>query len=155
MNILDSLFNKEINNKNEEIKENIEKNSLEELIKQTFIETDKNKLGFINFDQMKNVINEIHLNDFTDEIMLLTKSEIFDRFDYYNFLMLFSNESNNNKTDEGEQAQINNENENLNSNGINNINENNIEEIKEQKGESNDNNNDNKKDEENNADINN
>jgi len=151
LNILDSLFNKEINNKNEEMKIHIEKNSLEELIKQTFIETDKNKLGFINFDQMKNVINEIHLNDFTDEIMLLTKSEIFDRFDYYNFLMLFSNESNNNKTDEGEQAQINNENENenLNSNGINNINENNIEEIKEQKGESNDNNIDNTKKEEN------
>ena len=149
LNILDSLFNKEINNKNEEMKIHIEKNSLEELIKQTFIETDKNKLGFINFDQMKNVINEIHLNDFTDEIMLLTKSEIFDRFDYYNFLMIFSNESNNNKTDEGEQAQINNENENLNSNGINNINENNIEEIKEQKGESNDNNIDNTKKEEN------
>ena len=149
LNILDSLFNKEIDNKNEEMKIHIEKNSLEELIKQTFIETDKNKLGFINFDQMKNVINEIHLNDFTDEIMLLTKSEIFDRFDYYNFLMLFSNESNNNKTDEGEQAQINNENENLNSNGINNINENNIEEIKEQKGESNDNNIDNTKKEEN------
>ena len=151
LNILDSLFNKEINNKNEEMKIHIEKNSLEELIKQTFIETDKNKLGFINFDQMKNVINEIHLNDFTDEIMLLTKSEIFDRFDYYNFLMLFSNESNNNKTDEGEQAQINNENENenLNSNGINNINENNIEEIKEQKGESNDNNIDNTQKEEN------
>ena len=149
LNILDSLFNKEINNKNEEMKIHIEKNSLEELIKQTFIETDKNKLGFINFDQMKNVINEIHLNDFTDEIMLLTKSEIFDRFDYYNFLMLFSNESNNNKTDEGEQAQINNENENLNSNDINNINENNIEEIKEQKGESNDNNIDNTKKEEN------
>ena len=149
LNILDSLFNKEINNKNEEMKIHIEKNSLEELIKQTFIETDKNKLGFINFDQMKNVINEIHLNDFTDEIMLLTKSEIFDRFDYYNFLMLFSNESNNNKTDEGEQAQINNENENLNSKGFNNINENNIEEIKEQKGESNDNNIDNTKKEEN------
>ena len=149
LNILDSLFNKEINNKNEEMKIHIEKNSLEELIKQTFIETDKNKLGFINFDQMKNVINEIHLNDFTDEIMLLTKSEIFDRFDYYNFLMLFSNESNNNKTDEGEQAQINNENENLNSNGFNNINENNIEEIKKQKGESNDNNIDNTKKEEN------
>ena len=149
LNILDSLFNKEINNKNEEMKIHIEKNSLEELIKQTFIETDKNKLGFINFGQMKNVINEIHLNDFTDEIMLLTKSEIFDRFDYYNFLMLFSNENNNNKTDEGEQAQINNENENLNSNGINNINENNIEEIKEQKGESNDNNIDNTKKEEN------
>ena len=149
LNILDSLFNKEINNKNEEMKIHIEKNSLEELIKQTFIETDKNKLGFINFDQMKNVINEIHLNDFTDEIMLLTKSEIFDRFDYYNFLMLFSNESNNNKTDEGEQAQLNNENENLNSNGFNNINENNIEEIKEQKGESNDNNIDNTKKEEN------
>ena len=149
LNILDSLFNKEINNKNEEMKIHIEKNSLEELIKQTFIETDKNKLGFINFDQMKNVINEIHLNDFTDEIMLLTKSEIFDRFDYYNFLMLFSNESNNNNTDEGEQAQINNENENLNSNGFNNINENNIEEIKEQKGESNDNNIDNTKKEEN------
>ena len=142
LNILDSLFNKEINNKNEEMEIHIEKNSLEELIKQTFIETDKNKLGFINFDQMKNVINEIHLNDFTNEIMLLTKSEIFDRFDYYNFLMLFSNE-NNNKTDEGEQVQINNEKD------INNNKENNIDEIKEQKGESNDNNIDNTKKDEN------
>ena len=150
LNILDSLFNKEIINKNEEIKIHIEKNSLEELIKQTFIDTDKNKLGFINFEQMKNVINETHLNDFTDEIMLLTKSEIFDRFDYYNFLMLFSNENNSNKTDEGEQAQIINVNENeneINNNKESNIN--NIDVIKEQKGESNDNNIDKSKKDEN------
>jgi hypothetical protein len=99
---------------------------------------------------MKNVINETHLNDFTDEIMLLTKSEIFDRFDYYNFLMLFSNENNSNKTDEGEQAQMINVNENENTNNNNKENNmNNIDVIKEQKGESNDNNIDKSKKDEN------
>ena len=84
--------------------------------------------------------------------MSLMKHIFFDRFDYYNLLMLFANEINNrenteNKTDEGEQAQINNEN-----NDINNNKENNIDEIKEQKGESNDNKNEEK---ENTDDVNN
>jgi hypothetical protein len=95
LNILDSLFNKQFGNKTQdEIKNYIDKNSLEELIKRTFTETDKNKLGYINFDEIKHVINETNLNEFTDEIMLITKSEIFNRFDYYNFLVLFNNENN-------------------------------------------------------------
>jgi len=117
LNIFDSLFNQKFGCKTQdEIKNYIDKNSLEELIKRTFTETDKNKLGYISFDEIKNVINETNLNDYTDEIMLITKSEIFNRFDYYNFLVLFNNENNKdseNKTQE-EKTEINNDNNNIN-----------------------------------------
>ena len=117
LNIFDGLFNQKFGNKTQdEIKNYIDKNSLEELIKRTFKETDKNKLGYISFDEMKNVINETNLIDYTDEIMLITKSEIFNRFDYYNFLVLFNNENNKdseNKTQE-EKTEINNDNNNIN-----------------------------------------
>ena len=45
---------------------------------------------------MRYAINEANLNDFYEEILLMTKSEIFNRFDYYNFLILFNTESNSN-----------------------------------------------------------
>ena len=154
LNIFDSLFNQKFGNKTQdEIKNYIDKNSLEELIKRTFTETDKNKLGYISFDEIKNVINETNLNDYNDEIMLITKSEIFNRFDYYNFLVLFNNENNKdseNKTQE-EKTEINNDNNNINNEKDskekenNNNNENNLDnkenvtnENKENKVESND-----------------
>ena len=129
INILDSLFNKEQGNKNnEEIKRYIDNNNLEELVKRTFIETDKNKLGYISFEDMKNVINETNLNEFHEEIMLITKSEIFNRFDYYNFLMIFNTDSSNNtenKTEEAKTETNNNNNINNNKNNDEDKNENN------------------------------
>ena len=118
LNILDNLFMKEgINKNNEEIKNYIDKNNLEELIKRTFAEIDRNKLGYITFKEMQNAINETNLNEFTEEIMLMTKSEIFNRFDYFNFLIIFNNESNNNteKKTEESKNEINNINNNQNS----------------------------------------
>ena len=145
LNMLDSLFNKEKTNKNnDDIKSYIDKNNLEELIKRTFTEADKNKLGYLSFDEIKNVINETKLNDFTEEIMLMTKSEIFNRFDYYNFLMLFNNESNNNTENKTEEAKT--ETNNINNNNELNNNQdtkelNNNDAINSDKKESNKNNN--------------
>ena len=123
LSILNYLFNRESTRKNnEEIKNYVGKNNLEELIKRTFPEADKNKLGYLSFDEMRYAINEANLNDFYEEILLMTKSEIFNRFDYYNFLILFNTESNSNtdnKTDEA-KTEINNINNNDDKN--NNIN---------------------------------
>ena len=121
INILDILYNKKTEFKsNEEIKNYIDDNNLEELIKRTFMETDINKLGYINYDDMVNVINEINLVDFIEEILLLTKSEIFNRFDYYNLLSLFNT---NNETEKRREE-----------NNVNDIN--NKESIKENEKES-------------------
>ena len=94
--ILDLLFNKTNQGKSLDLlRKYIDENNLEELINRTFMELDKNKLGYVTFEQMKNVINETGLNDFLEEILLLTKSEIFNRNDYYNLLVLFNTNSNN------------------------------------------------------------
>ena len=123
LSILNYLFNRESTRKNnEDIKNYVGKNNLEELIKRTFPEADKNKLGYLSFDEMRYAINEANLNDFYEEILLMTKSEIFNRFDYYNFLILFNTESNSNtdnKTDEA-KTEVNNINNNDDKN--NNIN---------------------------------
>ena len=94
--ILDLLFNKTNQGKSLDLlRKYIDENNLEELINRTFMELDKNKLGYVTFEQMKNVISETGLNDFLEEILLLTKSEIFNRNDYYNLLVLFNTNSNN------------------------------------------------------------
>ena len=51
---------------------------------------DKNKLGYVTFEETKKVLNETGLNDFNEKLLLLTKSEIFNRIDYYNLLILFN-----------------------------------------------------------------
>ena len=89
--ILDFLFNKNNPQKSLELlKSYIDENNLEEIINRTLIELDKKKLGYITFDEMKKVIVDVKLNDFLEEILLLTKSEIFNRIDYYNLLVLFN-----------------------------------------------------------------
>ena len=116
---MNDLFNKKKKTKKKKKNKNyIDKNNLEELIKRTFTETDKNKLGYLSFDEMKYVINETNLNDFYEEIMIMTKSEIFNRFDYYNFLLLFNTESNNNTENKTEEAktEVNNINNNIDKN---------------------------------------
>ena len=137
--ILNMLFNKNTQVKSVNmIKRYIDQNNLEEAINRTLMELDKKKLGHISFAEMKTVINEIGLHDFLEEILLLTKSEIFNRIDYYNLLVLFN--SNNNNIDINKYVQIeksenndnidnfqnNNDNiENNNNDGIHNINNNN------------------------------
>ena len=108
LNLLDNLFEKEQKIKSkDEIKSFAEKNSLEELIKRVFAEADKNKLGYITFDEMKNAINETNLNAFNEEVMLMTKSEIFNRFDYFNIVMLFNTESNSENKTEQAKTEVN------------------------------------------------
>ena len=38
------------------------------------MDLDKNRLGYVTFKEMKNVIMEAGLNDFQEDILLLTKS---------------------------------------------------------------------------------
>ena len=135
INILDMLFNKTaINQSMDKIKKYIEQNSLEELINNTILDLDKNKLGYITFAEMKKAINEVGLNEFKEEILLLTKSEIFNRCDYYNLLFLFKED---NKIDINNYAQINKEENNiLNSNeNIDNNDSVGIHDIKDESGE--------------------
>ena len=103
--ILDKLFDKSTENKKnlEIIKRYIDKNNLEEFINRTLMETDKDKLGYVTFKEMKNVISEAGLTDFQEDILLLTKSEIFNRCDYYNLLVLFNS---NNNIDINNYAQV-------------------------------------------------
>ena len=149
--ILDILFNKTTPVKTTSmIKKYIDENNLEEAINRSLMELDKNKLGHISFEEMKNFINEIGLHDFLEEILLLTKSEIFNRIDYYNLLILF-NATNNNNIDIHNYAQIqntettdNNENENNNNNDANiNENENNLQNLNEANNDNNNNENNN------------
>ena len=115
------------------------------------METDINKLGYISYDEMKKVINESNLVDFIEEILIMTKSEIFNRFDYYNFLILF-NENENEERKEEEKTDIGNNNNNIinkeeskgKENSVNNNNDNiqssKNEEHKTENNENNDNN---------------
>ena len=142
INILDTLFKKQKEPKsNDEIKSYVDNNNLEQLIKTTFEETDRKKFGYITFDEIKSAIKEMKLDEYSEEIMLITKSEIFNRFDYYNFLLLFNNEyiksREENKT-EGEKTEEN--------NNINNDRNNIIGKKEEDNNDNNDNIEDNKKD---------
>ena len=88
--ILDLLFKNNQQKSIELLKEYIDENNLEEVIKRSFLELDKDKLGYITFEEMKNVIADAGLNDFQEEILLLTKSEIFNRINYFNLLIIFN-----------------------------------------------------------------
>ena len=68
-----NMIRDEYNKTNEEIKNYIDTNSLEELIKRTFMETDINKLGYISYDEMKKVINESNIksiNPYKNDIFI-------------------------------------------------------------------------------------
>ena len=83
---------------------------MEELIDRTFKELDNNKLGYVTFEEMKNAINDIGLNDFLEEILTLTKSEIFNRVDYLNLIYL--NKRNENQINVNNYIQSNKNNQN-------------------------------------------
>ena len=78
---------------------------------------------------MKHAISDVGLNDFLEEILTLTKSEIFNRIDYYNLLVLFNDKKspvdvNNYISNANEQKifNINDDNENeVNNDNINNM----------------------------------
>ena len=128
--IFNTFFNKNVQLKSYgQLKKYIESNDLEELIDRTFKELDKNKLGYITFGEMKNAISDMGLNDFLEEILTLTKSEIFNRVDYVNLIYL--NQSKNNQVDvnnyiQNDKKNKNNEKNNDNINDFNNANNNNI-----------------------------
>ena len=121
--ILDILFNKTTSNQSlETIKKYIQQNNLEELINNTLFDLDKNKLGYLSFSEMKKAIIEFGLSEFKEEILLLTKSEIFNRCDYYNLLFLFNE---NKKIDINNYVKIEKEENNILDNNNGNIENNN------------------------------
>jgi len=139
--IFNTFFNKNVQLKSYgQLKKYIDTNDLEELIDRTFKELDKNKLGYITFEQMKNAISDMGLNDFLEEILTLTKSEIFNRIDYLNLIMI--NKKNENKINANNYIQNNKKNKdneenndnyddfNNPNNANNNDNNNNVNKIK-------------------------
>ena len=116
--IFNTFFNKNVQLKSYgQLKKYIESNDLEELIDRTFKELDKNKLGYITFAEMKNAINDMGLNDFLEEILTLTKSEIFNRIDYLNLIYL--NKNNQNQVNVNNYIQNNKKNKNKEENNDN------------------------------------
>jgi hypothetical protein len=126
--IFNTFFNKNVQLKSYgQLKKYIESNDLEELIDRTFKELDKNKLGYITFAEMKNAINDMGLNDFLEEILTLTKSEIFNRIDYLNLIYLNKrneNQVNVNNYIQNNKKNKNNEENNANYDDFNNVNNN-------------------------------
>ena len=111
--ILNELFVKGNKNNNlNGLKEYILKNSLDEKLRQTFNELDHEKLGYITFEEMKNVINNNNLGEYSIDILFLTKSEIFNVFNYFNLLILFENEGKKDKNGENitEEKKVNSKN---------------------------------------------
>ena len=131
LKIFDTLFNKNAQLKSyNQLKKYIDSNNLEELINNTFKELDKSKLGVITFEEMKRAISDVGLNDFLEEILTLTKSELFNRVDYYNLLVLFNDKKSpvdvNNYISNVTEQKIFNVNNDDNENEVNNDNINNL-----------------------------
>ena len=97
------LFNELFNYKRENNKETLNK-KLSEINQDEFNNIinkyDNCESGYIFFNQMISVIKEIKLEDYTEEILLLTKEpDIFDLMNYNNIFNIIKNENNNNIDD--------------------------------------------------------
>ena len=90
--IFKNLFNKNKELKNEyEIKQILlSDENLKNKIKNLFEEYDIKKQGFITFNEMKEVIKEMKLFNIKEEILLYTKSEIFNKIDYNKLILLIN-----------------------------------------------------------------
>jgi Ca2+-binding EF-hand superfamily protein len=111
ISIFDTLFNKndKILKNSKELKEIIASNKeLINKMKNLFEKYDKNKNGFITFNEMIEVIKEMKLENIKEELLLISKSEIFNRMDYYNIILLAKdyNNSVNNANNEDNKANI-------------------------------------------------
>lgn len=93
ISILDELFNKK-HKSNSELKQILTSN--EETItkmKNLFEKYDPYKRGFITFYEMIEIIKELKLDNIKEEILLYTKSEIFDKMNYSKLLLLTNSSS--------------------------------------------------------------
>ena len=88
--IFKTLFNKSKELKSEyEIKQIlVSDENLKNKMKNLFEEYDINKKGFITFNEMKKVIKELKLFNIKEEILLYTKSELFNKMDYNKLILL-------------------------------------------------------------------
>ena len=89
---LKSLFN-EGNKKHLKNYEDLKKilTSKEEIMqkmKNLLEKYDKDKQGFISFNNMNEIIKEMKLENIQEEILLFTKTEIFDKMNYYKLLLM-------------------------------------------------------------------
>ena len=91
ISIFEILFNR--NNKvlknHNEIKKILTSN--EDIInkmKNLFEKYDKNKRGFITFNEMLEIVKETKLENIKEELLLISKSEIFNRMNYYKLILL-------------------------------------------------------------------
>ena len=90
LSIFKTLFNKSKELKSEyEIKQIlVSDENLKNKMKNLFEEYDINKKGFISFNEMKKVIKELKLFNIKEEILLYTKSELFNKMDYNKLILL-------------------------------------------------------------------
>ena len=94
--VFETLFKNKILKNNDELKQILLSNEdLMIKLKNIFEIYDNNKTGYITFNEMKEILKEMKLEDISEEILLYTKSEIFNKMNYFK-LFLLVNDSNNN-----------------------------------------------------------
>jgi hypothetical protein len=99
ISILDTLLNNNNKALNEEDLKNIlisNKDNKTSQMFDLFEKYDNNKKGFITFNEMKQIIKEVKFDNIKEEILLYTKSEIFNKMNYYKLLLLTESSNNNN-----------------------------------------------------------
>ena len=107
ISILDTLLNNN-NNKNKPLNDEDLKNILllnkdnqTSKMFELFEKYDIDKKGFITFNEMKEIIEEVKFDNIKEDILLYTKSEIFNKMNYYKLLLLTeSSNSNSNSLEE-------------------------------------------------------
>ena len=127
--LFNELFNQKRENKSKEIlNEKLGEINMDEFNK-LIIKYDSCESGYVFFDQMISIIKELKLENFIEDILLLTKeSDIFDLMNYNNILNII-NEKNMNKHENNENSQ-NNDNNKDNEISQKNVNIQNIENSK-------------------------
>ena len=93
ISILKGLFDKK-HKSNKELKDILKSN--EETgtkMKNLFEKYDPYKKGFVSFNEMIEIIKKLKLDNVKEEILLYTKSEIFDKMNYSKLLLLINNSS--------------------------------------------------------------
>ena len=96
ISVFEILFKNKILKNNDEIKQILTSGEDTMIKMQKFFEKyDKNKMGYITFNEMKEIIKEMKLENIREEILLYTKSEIFNKMNYFKLFLLVHDSKNN------------------------------------------------------------
>ena len=101
ISILDTLLNNNNKTLNEEDLKNIlisNKDNKTSQMFDLFEKYDGDKKGFISFNEMKQIIKEVKYDNIKEDILLYTKSEIFNKMNYYKLILLTESPDNNNSS---------------------------------------------------------